>query len=91
MGASLDEVVADYMVSYENYYGVTQADQPEKYQLIVKNNILDMLRTIAGVEKDADLSGVDLQAAAEDYLTGFGMTAEQLTALKTNLSTPASH
>ena len=91
MGASLDEVVADYMVSYENYYGVTQAGQPEKYQLIVKNNILDMLRTIAGVEKDADLSGVDLQAAAEDYLTGFGMTAEQLTALKTNLSTPASH
>ncbi|MBC5730617.1 S-layer homology domain-containing protein [Pseudoflavonifractor hominis] len=91
MGASLDEVVADYMVSYENYYGVTQADQPEKYQLIVKNNILDMLRTIAGVEKDADLSGVDLQAAAEDYLTGFGMTAEQLTALKTNLATPASH
>ena len=91
MGASLDEVVADYMVSYENYYGVTQAGQPEKYQLIVKNNIMDMLRTIAGVEKDADLSGVDLQAAAEDYLTGFGMTAEQLTALKTNLSTPASH
>ena len=91
MGASLDEVVADYMVSYENYYGVTQAGQPEKYQLIVKNNILDMLRTIAGVEKDADPSGVDLQAAAEDYLTGFGMTAEQLTALKTNLSTPASH
>ena len=91
MGASLDEVVADYMVSYENYYGVTQAGQPEKYQLIVKNNILGMLRTIAGVEKDADLSGVDLQAAAEDYLTGFGMTAEQLTALKTNLSTPASH
>ena len=33
---------------------------------------------------------VDLQKAAEDYLTGIGLTADQISALKTNLSTPIS-
>lgn len=90
MGASLEEVVADYMVSYENYYGVTKAGDGEKYDLIVNNNIMGMLRAIAGVDKSADLGQVDLQKAAESYLTAHGMTAEQVTALKANLSAPAA-
>ena len=47
-----------------------------------------MLQDLAGLEEDADLSGVDLQQAAEDYLTGIGLTAEQVSALQTLLSTP---
>ncbi len=85
MGASLDEIVADYMVSYENYYHVEK--DSEQYKLI-SEVAAGMLRDLAGLEKDADLSKVDLQKAAEDYMTGIGLTAEQISALKTVLSTP---
>ena len=85
MGASQEEIVADYMVSYENYYHVEKGS--EQYKLISEVAV-GMLRDLAGLEKGADLSGVDLQQAAQDYLTGIGLTADQISALKTNLSTP---
>lgn len=50
MGVSIDETIADYMTSYANYYGLTTSDKA-KYALIVDNNIIPMLRTIAGMEK----------------------------------------
>lgn len=87
MGASQKEIVADYMVSYENYYHVEK--NSEQYKLISEVAV-GMLRDLAGLKKDADLSKVDLQKAAEDYLTGIGLTADQISALKTNLSTPIS-
>ena len=77
--------MADYMVSYENYYHVKK--DSEQYKLIAQV-AEGMLRDMAGLEKDADLSKVDLSKAAGDYLLGIGLTAEQITALKTNLSTP---
>ena len=87
MGASQEEIVADYMVSYENYYHVEKGS--EQYKLISEVAV-GMLRDLAGLEKGADLSGVDLQQAAQDYLTGIGLTADQISALKTNLSTPVA-
>ena len=87
MGASQDEIVADYMVSYENYYHVEKGS--EQYDLISEVAV-GMLRDLAGLEKDADLSEVDLQKAAEDYLTGIGLTADQISALTARLSTPVA-
>ena len=83
MGASLDEIVADYMTSYSNYYGITAADS--KYGLIAQGNVMEMLRTVAGLDKGADLSKTDLAKAAETYLTAHGMKAEDVSALKANL------
>ena len=87
MGATQEEIVADYMVSYENYYHVQKGS--EQYKLIAQV-AEGMLRDMAGLEKDADLSKVDLSKAAEDYLLGIGLTADQITSLKTNLSTPVA-
>ncbi len=83
MGAGADEIVADYMLSYENYYGIQSGT--EKYDMIAERNIKEMMRSVAGLEKGAALEGVDLQAAAEQYLLAHGMTAEALAALKANL------
>ena len=85
MGGTQDEIVADYMLSYENYYHVEKGS--DQYELISQVAV-GMLRDLAGLEEGADLSGVDLQQAAEDYLTGIGLTAEQVSALQTLLSTP---
>ena len=79
MGASEDEVVADYMESYSNYYGVDAASDPDKYELIVENNIMPMLSVIKGNSPDA-------ATGAAVYLLTHGMTLSELTALIVNLS-----
>ena len=85
MCGTQDEIVADYMLSYENYYHVERGS--DQYELISQVAV-GMLQDLAGLEEDADLSSVDLQQAAEEYLTGIGLTAEQVSALQTLLSTP---
>ena len=81
MGASPDEIIADYMVSYENYYGLEPGT--EKYDMVISKNIMLMLPIIAGTD---DLDGVDLAAATEAYLLKHGMDPDSLAALKDKLS-----
>ena len=87
MGGKLDEIVADYMQSYVNYYHIETGTA--KYDVNAKI-AEQMLCQIAGVDEGADLTTVDLVKAAEDYLAGAGMTAEQIGALKDVLSGTAA-
>ncbi len=88
MGASQEEIVADYMLSYVNYYHVEVGSA--QYTAIANSNIIQTLCAIAGVEDAAGLAGVDLAAAAENYLTGIGLSAETIDAIQANLSGAAS-
>lgn len=81
MGATADEVVADYMVTYYNYYGI--ASGTEKYTAIAESNIIKSLKNAFGVE---DLAKADLAAEAADYLAEIGLSADEIAAIKTNLS-----
>lgn len=81
MGATKDEVVADYMVTYYDYYGVTPGD--ERYDVIANSNIVKTLKRVFGVES---LDEADLAAEAEGFLTEIGLTADEISALKANLS-----
>ncbi|MBE6908579.1 MAG: alpha/beta fold hydrolase [Ruminococcaceae bacterium] len=85
MGASQDEIVADYMLSYVNYYHIDPQADAAKYQMLAEKNVMEMLRTVVGVEKGASLADVDLANAAETYLTAHGMTDTAIAALKANL------
>ena len=85
MGGSVEEIVADYMTSYTNYYGIDPVSDADKYNMIAEKNVMDMLRVVCGLEKNASLEGVDLSAGAEAYLLGHSMTAEAIAALKANL------
>ena len=86
MGASYDEVVADYLVTYYNYYGIQPGT--EKAANIAKYGIVSALQTMFGVE---DLSKADLQAEALDYLLEIGLNAEEIVSLLLTLSgLPAS-
>ena len=85
MGATEEEIVADYMTSYVNYYGLDPVAEADKYSMIAEKNVMDMLRTVCGLEKGASLEGVDLAAAAESWLTAHGMAPEAVEALKNNL------
>lgn len=80
MGASEDEVTADYMITFYNYFGVTPQD--EIYNEIVQDNIVSQLKRAFEVES---LSDVDLVQEAEEYLLSAGLTTEEITQLKRNL------
>jgi protein tyrosine/serine phosphatase/S-adenosylmethionine hydrolase len=85
MGATLDEVVADYMTTYENYYGVKK--ESVQYTSIANSNIVTSLTTIVcGYSKGTDITAVNLAAATENYLKKCGMTSNEIAALKSKLS-----
>jgi hypothetical protein len=81
MGADQDEITADYMLSYVNYYGVEPGT--EKYKLIAHDNATVMLREIAGTD---NLRRVNTADAAGAYLLKNGMQASEVDALKKLLS-----
>ena len=80
MGADCTEVVADYMISFRNYYGILQDDRA--YTAISDGNILLTLEELFGT----DPRTADLSAEAENYIFGLGLTAEEIAQLKANLS-----
>ena len=87
MGAAYEEVVADYMVSFYNYYGVT--DEDPQYEVIVKGNLEKNLKnvfTFKKKDKKKDLSTRDLAACAAKYLKKIGLTKAEIKKLKKNLS-----
>lgn len=81
MGASKDQIVEDYMQSYNNYYGIQKGT--EQYKLI-SQDVLAMLKVIAGTD---NLDKADLAAGANKYLLSGGVTAKQINTFKPNLST----
>ena len=80
MGATVDEVVADYMVTFYNYYGVKPEE--DRYAIIANSNILKSLAAAFGVPS---LEGVDLAAAAEQYLLAIGVSADDIAAVREKL------
>jgi len=85
MGAKLDEVVADYMTTYEDYYGVKPGSL--QYTTIANSNIVASLTTaVCGYAKGTDISTTDLSAAAANYLAGIGLASGEISALKAKLS-----
>ena len=76
MGASYQEVVGDYMVTYDNYYGV--AEGTDKYNAIAESNIIASLKAAYGTD---DLTKANLSECARNYLLSIGMTDAEIDAL----------
>lgn len=85
VGSTVTEIKEDYMITYMNYFGVEYGS--EQYEKIAESNILESLRDIAGLQKSADLTDVDLVKAAENYLLNIGMTEKQIRILQEKLTT----
>ena len=83
MGAAYEQVVDDYMTTYENYYHLERGS--EQYEAVKNSNIDSILSTITGA-KAAELSGTDLSAAALAYMKNIGLTDAECAALRANLA-----
>ena len=82
MGASAEEIVADYMVSYYNYYGI--GPDSDTYEAVANSNIRMTLAQAFGID---DIASADLGACAEEYLLDIGLTGDEIAAVKARLGT----
>ena len=79
-GASYDEMLDDYMMTYENYCGITKQDSPEKYDAIASLYFDAFIAFLHGTEEHG--AAGDYTQDAVSYLSGGGMTAEEINALR---------
>ena len=84
MGATLDEIINDYMLSFYNYYGIDKVHEPKRYQAVLDINLMEMLGHVTGGTVDK-LGQIDLEVAATSYLIDAGMTQENILTLKEKL------
>ena len=84
MGASYDEVVSDYMVTFYNYYGITTDDV--RYETIANSNIR---KSLARAFEVTDIENTDLSRAAEKFIKSIGLSDEDIIKLKANLGNDA--
>ena len=80
MGATAEEITADYMKTFYNYYGVEPGT--EQYDVIAGSNIQKSLATAFGIESIFD---AELEPAAENYLMEIGLTPDEIGAIKAKL------
>ena len=86
MGAELQEIIDDYMVSFYNYYGIEKETEPERYEIVLNNNLYAMLYHVTGTNSYEALTQVDLESAVTKYLLDAGMSEDDILTLKAKLS-----
>lgn len=84
-GASYEEILEDYMATYDNYYGITQDSHPEKYEAIRHLKFMDIISQLTTLPDDADFGGTVLKDSAEQYLRDSGMTEDEIQTLRVYL------
>lgn len=84
-GASYDELVADYMITYDNYYQINKENNAEQYEVIVREVLDPMIREVVG-DENVDIHTADLSEYAEHYLTGLGMSGDTIARLRSKLT-----
>ena len=80
-GATYEEIVADYLITYDNYYQITPVKDPALCNTLVSLRLNTCLMYYAGVTDEAQLPEVDYAKAFASYLLSHGMSQQQLDAL----------
>ena len=89
-GATYEEIVADYLVTYDNYYYINPAKDPVLCNTLVSLRLNTCLMFYANVSDEAQLPNIDYAKAFSSYLLSHVMTQQQLDALVHALTVPNS-
>ncbi len=84
-GASYQEIVDDYMITYDNYFEITKEKDPEKYNVLKERNLDRMIKFVCGDDDSVDITTADLKAYAESFLKKTGLSDEKLVKLAERL------
>lgn len=80
-GATYEEIVADYLITYDNYYNRNPENDPEVCNTLVTLKLNPCLMHYADVADETQLPNVDYAKAFSAYLLSHGMSQQQLDAL----------
>ena len=80
-GASFEEIVNDYMISFYNYFCITKNSQ--EYDLVVNNEIRAFLSKILDVKNPEN---ANLKIAAENYFKNLGVSDYEIKILREKLN-----
>jgi protein tyrosine/serine phosphatase len=86
-GATYEEIVADYLITYDNYYQINPANARDLCNTLVSLRLNTCLMHYTGVYDEAQLPNVDYAKAFSSYLLSHGMSQQQLDALVKVLTT----
>ena len=86
-GATYEEMVADYLNTYDNFYGVTPEKDRDVCDMLVVLKLNPCLMFYAGVSDEAQLPNIDYAKAFSDFLLSHGMSRQELDALIQVLTT----
>ena len=83
-GATYEELVDDYFITYKNYYGIEKGT--DKYEVIKSIHIDEMIRYVFDFNKSTNLLTANYQSNVNAYLLSIGLTQDQIDAIQTKLS-----
>ena len=84
-GATYKEIEKDYMITYDNYYGINEESDPERYKTIKEKNIDPMIKEIIG-DESVDITTADLSAYAKKYMLRIGMSEQDADTIVSRLN-----
>ncbi len=80
-GATYQEIVDDYLKTYENYYFITPTSSPDVCRTLLKLRLHPCLMYYAGVDDETLLPDVNYAETFGTFMLEHGMTQQQLDAL----------
>ena len=87
-GATYEEIVADYLITYYNYYLINPVNDRDLCNALVSLRLNTCLMHYSGVYEEAELPKVNYAKAFSNYLLSHGMSQPQLDALVQALTVP---
>ncbi|MBQ6654477.1 MAG: tyrosine-protein phosphatase [Erysipelotrichaceae bacterium] len=76
-GAKYQDIADDYMLTYDNYYKITQQKDPARYKTILEKNLDAMMKFVIG-DASVDYKTAELSGYGRSYLIKAGMTDQQI-------------
>ena len=84
-GATYQEIVDDYMITYDNYYGIKKGDY--RYSIIVDSLLDPMIQSVVN-DSTVDFKTVDLSPYAKNWLIAGEMSEHNVNKLIDYLTGP---
>jgi len=85
-GATYDEMKKDYMITYDNYYGINEEEEKEKYDAIVSLYFDAFLSYLHNTKDVNVLKNASYVEDAKAYLFKAGMTQAEISTLISKLA-----
>ena len=82
-GASYQEILDDYMLTYQNFYHVTKDGTPAKYETVIAETFIPLMHYIVPV--GVDLQKDNLVPYAEAYLRDGGLSPAEVQKIKNTI------